>query len=90
MVEKFNDLKSINNRIEKLKIQKNILKANSEQNINRKKRTRLLIEKGALLDKYFEIENLSANETEDFLKIFSDYIKSKKPDKYKKTIENKK
>lgn len=36
MVEKLNDLKSINNRIEKLKIQKNILKANSEQNINRK------------------------------------------------------
>ena len=49
-----NDLNDINKRIEKLKIQKNILRANSEQNINRKQRTKRLIEKGALLEKYFE------------------------------------
>lgn len=48
-----NDLNDINKRIEKLKIQKNILRANSEQNINRKRRTKRLIEKGALLEKYF-------------------------------------
>ena len=41
-----NDLNDINKRIEKLKIQKNILRANSEQNINRKQRTKRLIEKG--------------------------------------------
>ena len=55
-----------------------------ESTKERKARTRKLIQKGALLDKYFEIENLSIDETEDFLKIFSNYIKENKPDKYKK------
>ena len=64
-----NDLNDINKRIEKLKIQKNILRANSEQNINRKRRTKRLIEKGALLEKCFDIEHLSPEETEELLKI---------------------
>lgn len=55
-----------------------------ENTQKRKERTRLLIQKGALLDKYFEIENLNAAETEQFLKIFSDYVRNKKPDKFKK------
>lgn len=55
-----------------------------ENTKKRKERTRLLIQKGALLDKYFEIENLNADETEQFLKIFSDYVRNKKPDKFKK------
>lgn len=55
-----------------------------ENTKKRKERTRLLIQKGALLDQYFEIENLNAAETEQLLKIFSDYIKNKKPDKFKK------
>lgn len=55
-----------------------------ESTKERKARTRKLIQKGALLDKYFETENLSIGETEDFLKIFSNYIKENKPDKYKK------
>lgn len=50
----------------------------------RKARTRKLIQKGALLDKYFETENLSADETESLLKIFANYVNSNKPDKYKK------
>ena len=54
------------------------------QNINRKKRTKRLIEKGALLEKYFEIDYLSVEETEEFLKVFSEYIKANKPDKFKK------
>ena len=69
-----NDLNDINKRIEKLKI----------QNINRKQRTKRLIEKGALLEKYFEIDYLTFEETEDFLKIFSEYIKANKPKKYQK------
>ena len=73
-----NDLKKINKQIEKLKIQKNMLQSNSEQNINRKKRTKRLIEKGALLEKYFDIEHLTPNETEELLKIFSEYIKEKR------------
>jgi hypothetical protein len=81
-----NDLNDINKRIEKLKIQKKIfLRANSEQNINKKRRTKRLIEKGALLEKYFEIDYLTVEETEDFLKIFfSEYIKANKPIKFKK------
>ncbi|WP_195928105.1 hypothetical protein [Lactococcus lactis] len=55
-----------------------------ESTKERKARTRKLIQKGALLDKYFETENLSIDEIEDFLKIFSNYIKENKPDKYKK------
>ncbi|MDY2520999.1 hypothetical protein [Weissella cibaria] len=50
----------------------------------RKARTRKLIKKGALLDKYFETESLSADETESLLKIFANYVNSNKPDKYKK------
>lgn len=76
----------------KKEIQKKIERENSilkkskylESTKERKKRTRKLIQKGALLDKYFETENLSIDETEDFLKIFSNYIKENKPDKYKK------
>lgn len=78
------NLKHINKKIETLNIQKRILRANSEQNINRKKRTKRLIEKGALLDKYFEIDYLNSDETEEFLKIFSDYVKGNKPEKFKK------
>ena len=76
----------------KEEIQKKIERENSilkkskylESTKERKARTRKLIQKGALLDKYFETENLSIDETEDFLKIFSNYIKENKPDKYKK------
>ncbi|MDM7547459.1 hypothetical protein QUD52_10535 [Lactococcus lactis] len=76
----------------KEEIQKKIDRENSilkkskylESTKKRKERTRKLIQKGALLDKYFDTENLSIDETEDFLKIFSNYIKENKPDKYKK------
>lgn len=51
----------------------------------RKARTRRLIQKGALLEKYFQAENLSLDDTEELLKIFADYVNAKKPDKFKKT-----
>lgn len=74
------------NELEK-KIQKNelLIKQSKyyESNKERKIRTRILIQKGALLDKYFDIENLSVDETESLLKVFSDYVKSNKPKKYK-------
>ena len=64
------------------------LKIRQYQNIENKKarkaRTRKLIQKGALLDKYFETESLSADETESLLKTFANYVNSNKPDKYKK------
>jgi len=49
-----------------------------------RKRTRLLIKKGALLDKYFESNHLSIVETEELLKIFANYVNANKPDQYKK------
>ena len=54
----------------------------------RKARTRRLIQKGALLEKYFEIDNLSGAETEDFLKQFSGYVKAHKLEKYRKKEES--
>lgn len=50
----------------------------------RKERTRRLIQKGALLENYFECEHLSVEETEDLLKVFSQYINEKKQEKFKK------
>lgn len=50
----------------------------------RKKRTHRLIQKGALLEKYFEIEDFSIQDTEEILKIFSDYVKANIPDKLKR------
>lgn len=67
--------------IEELKIRQSQYIENKKA---RKARTRKLIQKGALLDKYFETESLSADETESLLKIFANYVNSNKPDKYKK------
>lgn len=53
----------------------------------RKARTRRLIQKGALLEKYFDIDNLSVEETEEFLQQFSEYVKAHKLEKYKKRNE---
>jgi len=50
----------------------------------RKKRTRRLIQKGALLENYFECEHLSVEETEELLKVFSNYVNEKKQEKFKK------
>lgn len=83
------------NRYEKLLIEKESLEkkiAINQERVKRsmysrnerKARTHRLIQKGALLEKYFDIEHLSIQETEDFLKIFSNFILDKTPDKYKK------
>ena len=57
---------------------------NNDLNDINKRIEKRLIEKGALLDKYFEIDYLTVEETEEFLKIFSEYIKANKPKKYQK------
>ncbi|RND41244.1 hypothetical protein [Lacticaseibacillus paracasei] len=49
----------------------------------RKARSRRLIQKGALLEHYFEADNLSVDETETLLKMFADYVNAHKPDKFK-------
>ena len=47
-----------------------------EQIRERKQRTRRLIQKGALAEKYFQIENLTPDETELFFKKIIQKIKS--------------
>lgn len=47
-----------------------------EKNRERKERTRRLIQKGALAEKYFQIENLTPDETELFFKKIIQKIKS--------------
>lgn len=73
--------------------EKLLKKINSEQTrlqrskssaVERRKRTHRLVQKGALLEKFFDIEHLSIKDTENFLKIFSDFVKSNTPEKYKK------
>lgn len=54
------------------------------KNLDRKERTRRLIQKGALLEKYFDVEHLTPEETEEFLKMFAAYVVAHKPEKFKK------
>ncbi|OFS55457.1 hypothetical protein HMPREF2664_04440 [Staphylococcus sp. HMSC064E03] len=75
----FRDIKKTNAEIEKAELRKNRLKK-----IDRKERAHRLIRKGAMLEKYFECEHLSPNETEELLKIYADYINANKPNKFKK------
>lgn len=87
MSKKLNQLVSSKEKLQKKIDQEEFILRQSkyfENSKARKERTRLLIQKGALLDKYFETESLSVDDTENLLKIFSNYVNSNKPDKYKK------
>jgi hypothetical protein len=75
----FKNFKKINAEIEKAELRKHRLK-----NLDRKERAHRLIRKGAMLEKYFECEHLSPDETEELLKIYSNYINTNKPNKFKK------
>ena len=55
---------------------------------NRKARSRRLIQKGALLEKYFQADNLSVEQTEELLKIFANYVNAHKPNKFKNDQPN--
>lgn len=72
-------LNKLNGMIERAKIAKAKL---SEK--ERKKRARTLIQKGALLEKYFNSYHLTVEQTEELLKIFSAYVQEKTPTKFKK------
>lgn len=73
-------------RIKKLEQEKNRLERSlsRDHQVERKKRTRRLIQKGALLEKYFESEHLSVEETEKLLKTFSSYVNGNKSEKFKR------
>lgn len=78
-----NDIDVVENKIKILEEKKKSIEK-SLHNQDRKARTRLLIQTGALCDKYFNIENLSLFEKEEIFKLFSAYIKNNIPIKYKK------
>ncbi|MDW4404339.1 DUF3847 domain-containing protein [Staphylococcus saprophyticus] len=78
-MDEFKKIKKTEAQIERKNLQKNRLK-----NIDRKERAHRLIRKGALLEKYFEAENLTPEETEDILKYFANYVNANKPNKFKK------
>lgn len=87
MTEKLNKLLSQQKKLQKKIEQKEttLRQSNYYENAKkRKERTRLLIQKGTLLDKYFESNHLNIVETEELLKIFANYVNANKPDKYKK------
>lgn len=73
-------------RIKKLEQEKKRLERSlsRDHQVERKKRTRRLIQKGALLEKYFESEHLSVEETEELLKTFSSYVNGNKSEKFKR------
>ena len=54
----------------------------------RKARSRRLIQKGALLEKYFQADNLSVKQTEELLKIFANYVNAHKPNRFKNDRPN--
>ncbi|MCM3571267.1 DUF3847 domain-containing protein [Neobacillus mesonae] len=66
------EIRKINNKIKVLEQKKKILehKISSE---DRKARTRRLIQKGALLEKYLEAENESIKDIEILLKVLADF-----------------
>lgn len=75
-----------NERIKKLEGKKRELELQINklnQSENRKERTRRLIQKGALLEKYFEAEHLSVEETEELLKLSVTLVKIKNPNIFK-------
>ena len=59
-----------------------------ESRQDRKARSRRLIQKGALLEKYFQADNLSVEQTEELLKTFADYVNAHKPNKLKNDQPN--
>lgn len=80
-------IRDIELEIEKLNRKKHSLRREIEGKTKyeyRKQRARRLIETGALVEKYFEIENLTIKEREELFKIFSDFIKANKPKHLKK------
>ncbi|WP_180228754.1 hypothetical protein [Priestia megaterium] len=72
-------LKKVNGMIERKQIE-----LVREKERERKRRAHRLIQKGALLEKYLDIEHLEVEDTEELLKMFSSFLKEKIPEKYKK------
>lgn len=78
-----NQVSKIDEQIKKLEREKKIYE-HALSNSSRKKRTRRLIQIGALSQNYFDLEQNDLQEIEDIFKQFSSYVKANKLDKHKK------
>ncbi|MGM0941300.1 MAG: hypothetical protein ACQEWU_10105 [Bacillota bacterium] len=78
-----NEINKINEIISKLEREKKIYE-HSLSKVNRKKRTRRLIQIGALSEKYFDLYQSNITEVEEIFSQFSNFVKSNKLDKHKK------
>ena len=78
-----NDIDKIELKIKTLEEKKKAIEKSSHIQ-DRKNRTRLLIQTGALCEKYFDIEDLLLSQREEVFNLFSSYIKNNIPIKYKK------
>ncbi|MEE1130233.1 MAG: hypothetical protein UHX00_01245 [Caryophanon sp.] len=67
----------------KRQLELSISRANAS--LSRKERTHRLIQKGALVETYFDIAHLSVEETEELLQIFAAFVKEKTPKKYRRS-----
>ncbi|MFE5430757.1 DUF3847 domain-containing protein [Peribacillus simplex] len=66
------ELQKMKDRIKVLEQKKRVLE-HKVSNEARKERTRRLIQKGALLEKYLEEESLSLKDTENLLKVLANF-----------------
>lgn len=66
------ELHKLENKIKVLEQKKKALEYKIS-NEDRRERTRRLIQKGALFEKYLENENVSIRETEDLLKVLAEF-----------------
>lgn len=78
-MNEFEKIKKTEAELERAKLQRNRLK-----NTDRKERAHRLIRKGALLEKYFDCEHLTPDETEELLKVFANYVNANKPNNFKR------
>ncbi|TKH06133.1 hypothetical protein FC682_06190 [Peribacillus simplex] len=66
------ELQKMKDRIKVLEQKKRVLE-HKVSNESRKERTRRLIQKGALLEKYLEEESMSLKDTENLLKVLANF-----------------
>lgn len=78
-----NEISKIDEQIRSLERDKKIYE-HALSNSSRKKRTRRLIQIGALSQSYFDLEHNDLHEIEEIFKQFASYVKANKLDKHKK------
>lgn len=79
------EVRKIDEKIKMLEQKKKALEY-KVSNEERRERTRRLIQKGALFEKYLENENVSLKDTEDLLKVLADF-KNKNKDYVHRQIQ---